>query len=327
MSRLERILDHVWFPAMPATRLAFLRIAIGLFAFWYVAQRYTMYLKMAATDPFFFKPLGAVWWMAEPLSTGSFEALMIATLFANAAFVAGWHYRISGPLFGVLLLVLLSYRNSWTMIYHSDNAMVAHVLILGFVAAAADAWSVDAWLHSRRLLARLAEAPPARHWRYGWPVQLLSAATAISYFLAGVAKLAGELGLSWASGEALRSQIAEDTIRKALLGEATSSMAFSLYEYAGLFTLIGVMSMLVEMLAPFALLNRRLGMLWAVNAFGMHWGIFVIMSITFRYQMAGLIFLSFFPVERIVEWVMARLERLTGAGDEPVAQSAAGGAR
>lgn len=326
MSRLERILDHVWFPAMPATRLALLRIAIGLFAFWYVAQRYKMYLEVAATDPFFFKPLGAVWWMAEPLSMGGFEALMIATLAANAAFIAGWHYRISGPLFGVLLLVLLSYRNSWTMIYHSDNAMVAHVLILGFVAAA-DAWSVDAWMRSRRLLSRLGETEPLRHWRYGWPVQLLSAATAISYFLAGVAKLAGELGLSWASGDALRSQIAEDTIRKALLGEATSSMAFSLYEYAGLFTLIGVMSLLVEILAPVALLNRRYGMLWAVNAFVMHWGIFFIMSITFRYQMAGLIFLSFFPVERAVEWVTARIEKLSGAGQEPVTHSAAGGAR
>jgi hypothetical protein len=88
-----------------------------------------------------------------------------------------------------------------------------------------------------------------------------------------------------------------------------------------------VLSIVVELFAPVALLNRRLGMLWAVNAFGMHWGIFFIMSITFRYQMAGFIFLSFFPVERAVEWVMARLEKLTGAGDEPVAQSAAGGAR
>lgn len=133
MNSLQRAMNRVWFPPMPATRLAFLRIAIGIFAFWYVAQRYNMFLNIAATEQSLFAPLGAVWWISAPLSLGAFEALLIATLLANAAFIVGWKHRFSGPAFGILLLVLLSYRNSWTMIYHSDNAMVVHALILGFV--------------------------------------------------------------------------------------------------------------------------------------------------------------------------------------------------
>ncbi len=327
MNPLQRLMNLIWFPSMPATRLAFLRIAVGLFALWYVAQRYSMFMKVAATDASLFKPLGAVWWLSAPLSLGAFEALLVATLLANVAFIAGWKHRVSGPAFGFLLLVLLSYRNSWTMIYHSDNAMVAHALILGLVPAA-DAWSMDAWLKAKRLATRILPEAPMRHWRYGWPIQLVSAATAISYFLAGAAKLMGDLGWNWVSGESLRGQVAADAIRKTLLGESTPELAFTLYEHLWLFTLIGVASMVVELGAPLALLNRRLGMLWALNAFAMHWGILFIMGITFRYPLAGFIFLSFFPVERLVPLAQRVLRWMTpGVEQAPLAASTQGGSR
>jgi hypothetical protein len=298
MLRLSEWLHQLWFPAMPATRLALIRIAVGLFAFWYIAQRLSMFLEMNANDPFYFKPLGAVWWLAEPLSLGALKALLTATLLANVAFIAGWRFRYTGPLYSVLLLVLLCYRNSWTMIYHSDNAMVFHVLILGFTAAA------DAWFRTK-------PAEPVVHWRYGWPVQLLCGVTLSTYFLSGVAKLAGELGWGWVSGEALRSQVAVDAIRKSLLGEAPPELAFALYEHLWLFTLIGVLSLVTELLAPAAMLSRRLGMFWALNAFAMHWGILFVMGITFRYQLLGIVFLSFFPVERIVEPIERLLTSLS----------------
>ena len=68
-----------------------------------------------------------------------------------------------------------------------------------------------------------------------------------------------------------------------------------------LFLTIGVMTLIVELGAPLFLLHRRGAMAWAVSAFFMHWGIFFIMGIRFRYQLAGLIFASFFPVDR---WVI-----------------------
>ncbi|MBK9170504.1 MAG: hypothetical protein IPM24_24005 [Bryobacterales bacterium] len=314
MNALKSWMDSLWFPAMPSKRIAAIRIAAGLFALWYVAQRYSMFLGVAATEPFYFKPVGAVWWMREPVGTGLFEILMVATLVLNLAFIAGWKHRLTGPAFALLLLVLLSYRNSWTMIYHSDNAMVLQILILGFTRAA-DAWSVDAWLRS---------LPAAAHWRYGWPVQLICAVTAASYFLAGWAKLAGDLGWNWVLGDSLRSQVAADAIRKILLGESAPQLAFFLYEHLWIFTAIGIVSMIVELGAPLALLNRRLGMFWALNAWAMHWGILFIMDITFRYQLAGLIFLAFFPAERLAapfRWFLAQVGR-----EHPAAQGAGGAA-
>ncbi len=297
MKRLTEWLNQLWFPSMPATRLAIIRILVGLFAFWYIAQRQSMFLEMNANDPFYFKPLGAVWWLSEPLSLGALKALLAVTLLANLAFIAGWRFRITGPLYSILLLALLCYRNSWTMIFHNDNAMVIHVLVLGFTAAA-DAWSADSWLRSRRQTQAI---PPISHWRYGWPVQLLCAVTLSGYFLSGIAKLAGELGWGWVSGHSLRSQVAVDAIRKTLLGETPPELAFFLYEQLWVFTFIGVLSMVTELFAPVAILNRRVGMFWALNAFAMHWGILFVMGITFRYQLMGIIFLSFFPGELLAK--------------------------
>nr|MBA2550921.1 hypothetical protein [Nocardioidaceae bacterium] len=52
----------------------------------------------------------------------------------------------------------------------------------------------------------------------------------------------------------------------------------------GLFRLLAVGSLVIELAAPLALLDRRLGRAWAVGAFGLHWGILALMGIKFRHQ-------------------------------------------
>ena len=47
----------------------------------------------------------------------------------------------------------------------------------------------------------------------------------------------------------------------------------------------------------------------------MHWGIFFIMGIRFRYQLIGIIFAPFFDVEKPVEWLRRQL-----AGGRPAAE-------
>jgi predicted DCC family thiol-disulfide oxidoreductase YuxK len=297
MNQFMRKIDEIWFPALQPERLALMRILTGLFSLWYLAPRYSMLQKLGQMEADLFEPVGLAALLSGPVGSGWVEALVAVTLLANVAYMAGWQYRFSGPVFGVSLMALLCYRNSWSMIYHSDNALVAHVMILGFTRAA-DALSWDSW----KKRGPQAEA----HWRYGWPVQLASAVTLMTYMLAGVAKLASGSGLAWATGESLRSQIAVDTIRKELLGAESSAIAFQLYDQVWLFTALGIFSLVVEVLAPLALLSPRLGRVWAVNAFGMHWGIYLLMHITFRYQMTGLLYLSFLPLERVVAYFRRR---------------------
>jgi predicted Zn-dependent protease len=293
--------EHYWFAEAPAARLAVLRILVGAFALQYVGVRYEMFVKMAGTDESLFAPVGVAAFLSRPIEVWLFEAIMIATLLANAAFILGYRHRYTGPLFAGLLLWLLCYRNSWSMIFHSDNAMVMHVLILG-LAASADAYSLDA----RRRARRSDSSAQPSSWRYGWPLRLMCAVAVATYFVAGVAKLASH-GLSWGSGESLRGQIAVDGLRKELLGDSAGPMTYALYDEVWLFTLLGVGTLVLELGAPLAMAGRRLGQFWAVNVWLMHWGIFFIMGITFRYQMAGLIFLAFFRVERIAEGLRSRI--------------------
>jgi hypothetical protein len=300
-----RTLERVCFPQAPAARLGLFRLLLGLYTLVYVGRRYRMLLRIAASDPALFQPVGVARGMEQPLPLPAFRALLHATLLANLAFLLGWRHRASGPLFGGLLLWLLCYRNSWSMIYHNDNSLVLHALILGLTPAA-DALSLDALrAHGPQGQAGLRDTLRAllrgeESWQYGWPLQLVNAVTLATYFLSAVAKVRGPLGWGWASGEVLRSQIAVDGLRKELFGDHAAPMAYRLYRQVGLFRVLAAGSLVVELLAPLALLSRRGGQLWAGNAFAMHWGIFALMKITFRYQMAGLPFVPFFAAERVL---------------------------
>lgn len=278
-----------WFAAAPAERLAVLRLAVGGFALYYLGSRVEMFADVARTDPALFDPIGVVWFLGAPIPPLAADALVIATLVANVAFLLGWQHRVVGPAFGVLLLVLLCYRNSWSMIYHSDNVMVFHALVLG-VTRSADALSIDAWMRRR---------PAGMSWAYGWPARLMCGVTVSTYFLAGMAKVMGPLGWEWAGGDAMVAQILVDALRKELLGSGAPDLVFSLHDQTWLFAAVGAGTLVLELGAPLAMLHARAGQAWAVSAFGMHWGVWAIMDIYFRYQMAGIIFLAFFPVERL----------------------------
>lgn len=318
MRRVSRLVDALWFRPAPAARPAVLRVMLGGYVLWYVGRRYRLFLKIARSDPEMFRPVGAAAYLERPVSVATFRRVLLATLVANAAFALGWKHRYTGPLFSALLLWVLSYRNSWSMIYHSDNVLVIHALILGLTPSA-DALSLDA--AARAVAAAGAEGWSGAHgeldgrdhWRYGWPVQLMGGVTVLTYFVSGVAKVAGPLGWGWASGEALRRQVAVDGLRKEIMGGGAPTLARRLYPNVFLFRAIGVGSLAVELAAPVALTDRRLARLWAVHAFLMHWGILFVMGIRFRYQLSGLIFASFFDVERVVAPLTSRTPRRAAA--------------
>lgn len=295
MDTLLRKLDDFWFEGAPAARPAVLRVLLGAYILYYLGRRYSMLMAVARSDSSLFKPVGVVAHLERPVTVEAFRATLLATYAANVAFILGWRHRYTGPLFAGLLLWVLCYRNSWSMIYHNDNVLVLHALILG-LAPSADELSLDA----RRGATPVSISNPVGDWRYGWPLRLMSTVTVVTYFLAGMAKVAGPLGRSWANGDALRSQVAVDGLRKELLGKEAAPLAYALYDKLPLFGVLGLGSLLMELAAPAALFHKRLSRLWAANAFLMHWGIFFVMGIRFRYQLSGLIFASSLDLERLL---------------------------
>ena len=285
-----RALD-VWLRAPgPATRLAALRILVGACATVYLAVRLVHLISFVEFPARSFDPVGVVALLSAPLPGWLVIGLVLLSLPLAVAFTLGWRFAATGPLFAANLLWVLSYRNSWGMIFHTDNLMVLHILVLA-LSRAADAWSLDARAGRTR-------DDPAAH---GWPVRLLAVVTVASYLIAGVAKLRLS-GVGWISSDLLRNYVAYDNLRKLELGDFHSPLGARLIAYPWLFPPLAALSLVLELGAPLALAGPRLARVWAAGAWAFHLGVLAVMAIFFPYPLFGLAFAPLFAVERLRLW-------------------------
>jgi hypothetical protein len=196
----------VWlFPTGAARALGDLRILTGLFAVIYLAVRLRAFLVVADAAPSRFAPVGVLSLLDEPLADPVVFGLAFVALGLGVAYTAGAWFRVSGPAFALVLLVLSTYRSSWGQILWIENLLVLHVLIVGF-SRSADALT----LRGRRSFVTAAAA------RYGSPVRLAALVTVATYLLACVAKFRLS-GIEWMFGDNLRNHVAY-SVRVDLLG-------------------------------------------------------------------------------------------------------------
>ena len=297
---MKRLTDW-WFAPAPAERLAALRIFIGGYAFLYLWIRFGELLAVSRLPVAQWKAVGVTTWSGH-LPPSVVIALVVATMVALGAFVLGAGYRYVAPVAALGLLFVTTYRNSWGMVFHTENLLVLHVAALS-LAPAADAWSIDRWRGWVR----------AHTGGYGWAIKLLVALTAATYVLAGVAKLR-IAGLDWIDGELLRNQIAIDNLRKALLGDSVAPLATQFLEHPAGFTIFSALTMVLELGAPVALVGGLPARMWALAIWGFHVGVVLLMNIWFLYP---LVFVAFLPVvhcERPIAWAIRRVRdrRRTG---------------
>ena len=267
----------------PATRLGMVRILVGSYGAVFVAVRSLHWLDVARLPERRFDPVGVLAPLADPLALPVVALGSAATLLLAGAFTAGWRFRVTGPVFAVLLLVMTTYGNSWGQILHTENLLVLHVIILA--ASPADA-------------AFAVGRPAGRGRDYGWALRLMTIVVVIAYVIAGLAKLRNG-GFDWLTGDVLRNQVAHDNLRKILLGDVHSPTRAWLVQFGWLFPPMAVASVLVELGAPVVLLGRRLRNLWVAAAWGFHLGVLALMAILFPYQLSGVAFVCMLPVERI----------------------------
>jgi hypothetical protein len=315
VSALVRRLDRFWFAEAPAERLAVLRILVGLYAAWLLQFRYDAILGATGLPTSQFQPVGVASFLSAPPPAQVVHTLLLLAIVSGVPFVLGLAYQVTGPLFAGTLLAVLTYYASWGSVNHPDSLLVVHVIVIGLTRAA-DALSVDALIRSRRSTGSrgLAGATPTASgaWQYGFAVKLVCAVTVASYLLAGIAKVSGPNGWAWGTGEALLRQVAFDGLRKEVLGQPPPAYAALLYEHVWLFSLLAIGSLVVELGAPLALLHPRLGYAWALAAFPMHWGIYFVMGISFKYHLWGIAYASFFPLERPASQTLESIDGLLG---------------
>jgi uncharacterized membrane protein YphA (DoxX/SURF4 family) len=291
-----------WFRPAPAERLAALRILVGGFAFFYVTTRLGLFLGYGHFPARDFVPLGVTRLLDRPLTAGAHTAIVVGTIVLALMFVLGLFYRVTAPLFAFALLWVLTYRNSWSMPFHTENLLALHAIVLA-LAPAADAWSLDA-TRARRHRDTDATAPSES---YGWPLRLMAALTCLTYVLAGIAKLRLG-GMAWAEGEFLRDQVAVDNLRKVLLGSEPSPLAAPILEHPWLFEVMAIATLAVELGAPLALLGGRVALVWSLMAWGFHVGVLALMAIVFPYPLLGFAYAPFFEVDRLINWIARKVQ-------------------
>lgn len=292
MKRLLQRFDRAFFAEAPAERLAILRLLVGGFALVYLCVRAVHLQRVGHLPPESFRPIGVVSVLSAPLPLWAVQGLIAAAITAGAAFVAGYRFRVFGPVFGALLLWVLSYRSSWGMVFHTENLLVLHVIALA-LAPAADAYALDA-----RAARRAGAAPPEPDGRYGWPIRLLCAITVTSYFIAGVTKLRNS-GIEWATSDILRNYVAYDNVRKIALGDTHSPLGGALVRYPFLFPPLAFATLALELGAPLALFSRRIAVVFCGAAWLFHLGVLLTMAILFPYPLLGIAFAGFFELEKM----------------------------
>ena len=282
----------------PAERLAAFRLLTGLFALGFLVVRLPYFVDVTRLDPSRWDPPGVLAVLDAPLAPSLAQAILAVTLAVGVAYTAGWRYRISGPAFAILLLGVLTYRNAWSHLFHADNLLALHVVIVG-LAPAADAWSVDARARADSATADV---------RYGWPLQLAALVTVFTYVVTGIAKLR-YAGGGWLSGDTLIHQIAFDNARKKVLGSVYSPFAGALVAHPGFIRPFAPLTVLVELGAPIALVSRRWATTWITSAWVLHAGIVALMAITFPYPLSLVAFAPLLDCERPFQVIGRRVMR------------------
>ena len=219
-----------------------------------------------------FDPVGPLGVLGTPVPDLVLIGLVIATPVTCAAFAVGRVPAISGPAAAFTFLVLTTYRNSWGQLFHTENLVALHLVVL----------AIAAYTRTDRR----------------WAIDAMAALTVGTYVVAGVAKLRIS-GLDWLDGDVLRHQIAFDNARKELLGDVSSPFAGWFLRQGWLLGPAAIATMAVELGAPLALLGRRWAVGWSVMAFGFHVAITVFMAILFPYQLLGIALAPLLPVERL----------------------------
>lgn len=288
----RRLVDSLWLPVqrldswfcreVPVERLSALRIIIGAYSTIVLLIQSGSFLRLDELPDHSFAPLGLWSGCAQPLPFFLLCSLCAATITLSLLFVSGRWAKVVAPAYAICLLAQLSYRSSWGMIFHTENLLVLHIGLLALVP----------YLPSRQ---------------FGVLLCNLQLTTVATYVIAGWAKLENT-GWDWAAGDALRQQLAYDTLRKTSVGATYSPLAPWLLAHSCGFGPASAVALATELLAPLALLGSRVARVWCCCAWLFHFGVLLSMAILFAYPLSGCAFLCFLRPDlwRPVRWTLGR---------------------
>jgi hypothetical protein len=171
-----------------------------------------------------------------------------------------------------------------------ESELLPPVFVLGILALSrcGDALSIDAIWRSRR---GSREIQPSGEYR--WPIRAVWVVMSLMFFGAGVAKLRAS-GLSWAFGGGFSVLLIKSYYDP---NPPLTRLGLWIANHILIASLFALGSLMIETLFPLALFNRWARILFPAAAFGMQFGIGIIMNIWFIHFLPAYIF--WVPWDRI----------------------------
>jgi hypothetical protein len=264
-----------------AQRLAFLRIAVGAYALLFLVIRSLHLWNAANYSPSRWESIGILVPLTSAPAPWIFRMLLLASILSGIGFVLGWRYRITGPLFAVLFLLITTFRFSWGSVLHTEHLVVIHVFIIGF-AAADHAWTYRSLSNT--------QSESIKKDTYTWAIHVCAVATVVGYTVSGVAKIRYG-GWDWLSGDVLRNQIAFDNLRKIKLGDIRSPFASWIVNNSAPLKIFAPITVMFELAAPLALFHELIRKIWVIGIWLFHLAVLLLMAIVFPYQLLTIAYL------------------------------------
>jgi hypothetical protein len=276
-----------WFAPVPARRVVLVRSLVFGYALGWLVVRSRYLADIASLPDRRWEPIGVFGLLSSPPSDHLLVSVWLVTLVGCGAAVANRHVRVAAPIGAAGMLFLATFTSSFGQVFHTEHLLVLHLAVLAVAATI--------------------EPPgPSHATTSGWPLNLMMSIVVVVYVVAGVAKLRFS-GAQWVTGDVLRNWIAIDNLRKLLLEDLYSPIGGWLSAVGWLWGPIALLTIAIEIGAPAALIPGRIRYVWLAAAWAFHVGIFVVMAISFPYQLLGIAYAAFLPIERILDRLASRL--------------------
>src|SRR5690606_34690977 len=199
-----------------------------------------------------------------PLLVEGVVAMLVPLLrIVSLSAAMGLAFRWTAPMATVLFWYLKGMQQNFGKVDHADCALALGLLVLT-CSHAGKVWS----LPLPKVLRRTPRTEPAKSPEYRWPLQLILLVIVVMYFSAGWNKH-DRSGWSWAlSDNLMRQMLAHEFSRN-----PPTEIGVFLSGWPLACRALGLWSLLVELLAPLALLHRRLALVMVVNLMALQLGI------------------------------------------------------
>lgn len=245
--------DRFWLAPQPAIGLAALRVVTFGTLLHFALTTGEWIERLAAVDPWFYRPI----WLFELLGIGPLPASLAAPLrwalaAGGLAGLVGLGARPVAAASAVAYGYGVGQLYSFTNVHHGEALLL--VALVACAASPCDAVFAWRWPWGRAPARRTPATPLP-----GWPLQLVRVQVALTYWLAGYAKLV-LAGPSWADGATLQFYLL-------LRGEP---LGWWVAQSPELCRLLAALSLAWELAFPLVLWWPRLGWLFVPAGVAFH---------------------------------------------------------